>query len=83
MKTRHTVLCFLAAGLGLLLTGCIWTRLLTLKHQFADFERFVQVDDRDGLSFNLLKPVLLADDLRELLGAGWYLDGKVSGAKEM
>ena len=69
MNRRHFILCLLVASFGLLLTGCIWTRLLTLKNQFDNFERFVQVDDRDGLSFNMLKPVLLADDVRELLGA--------------
>ena len=70
MNARRGVFCFLVAGLAVVLTGCIWTRLLTLKHQFADFERFVQVDDRDGLAFNLLTPVLLDSDVCELLGAG-------------
>jgi hypothetical protein len=55
--------------LALLLTGCIWTRLLALKNQFADFDRFVKVDDQEGLSLHLLKPVLYSSDVRSLMEA--------------
>jgi hypothetical protein len=59
----------LAAALALSLTGCMWLRLLALKNQLADFDRFVQVDDRDGLAFRLVKPVLRVEDVRYLLDA--------------
>jgi len=53
----------LLAALCLLLGGCVYLRLLELKHQLADFDRFFAVDETDGLAFTMQKPVLLADDM--------------------
>jgi hypothetical protein len=56
--------------LGLLvfcLTGCIWTRLLSFKNQLADFDRYVKVEDRDGLTLHFIKPVLYSGDIQFLM----------------
>ncbi|HTB80303.1 MAG TPA: hypothetical protein VK717_05395 [Opitutaceae bacterium] len=53
----------LLLGACLLLEGCVYLRLLELKHQFADFDRFFAVDDSDGLTLTLKKPVLETEDL--------------------
>lgn len=42
-------------------------RLLAFKNQLADFDRYVRVDDYQGLSFHFLKPVVRSQDVRELL----------------
>jgi len=53
----------LLAALCLLLGGCVYLRLLELKHQFADFDRYFAVIETDGLTLTMKKPVLLVDDL--------------------
>jgi hypothetical protein len=69
MRTTRLSLCLLAGGLTLLLTGCIWLRLLAFKNQLVEFDRYVKVDDRHGLAFQFVKPVIRAGDVRELLEA--------------
>jgi hypothetical protein len=59
--------CLLLLGVtALLLTGCIWLRLLELKNQLAEFDRFVKVDERQGLTLHFVKPVVLSQDIRQL-----------------
>ena len=50
-------------ALCLLLGGCVYLRLLQLKYQLADFDRYFAVNETDGLAFTLKKPVLLTDDM--------------------
>jgi hypothetical protein len=64
---RRSGFCLLAGGLALLLTGCIWLRLLTFKNQLADFDRYVKASDQAGLVLQFVKPVLYCEDLVELL----------------
>jgi hypothetical protein len=72
------------AVLCLLLGGCVYLRLWELKHQLADFDHYFTVDETDGLTFTMQKPVLLTDDMAffglapestEQLGAAlrWHL----------
>ncbi|HKB90300.1 MAG TPA: hypothetical protein VKC60_07260 [Opitutaceae bacterium] len=51
------------AALSLCLSGCIYLRLLELKHQLADFDRNFQIQSADGVEFTCLHPVLLVDDM--------------------
>jgi hypothetical protein len=54
----------LAGGAAcLLLGGCIYLRLLELKHQLADFDRYFETDLRDGVKITCRKPVLLDEDM--------------------
>lgn len=64
-RASGRILCRLVPLLAacLLLEGCVYLRLLELKHQFADFDRFFAVDDSDGLTLTLKKPVLQTEDL--------------------
>jgi hypothetical protein len=59
----------LACSLALLLTGCFWTRLLAVKNQLGEFERYVRVDDQGGLALEFLKPVLYSSDVHALFDA--------------
>jgi hypothetical protein len=68
MKLKRQVLWLLVGLLALALTGCIWLRLLEFKNQLADFDKYVKVEDRHGLTLHFLKPVVLADDVQELAG---------------
>ncbi len=52
-----------AAGACLLLGGCIYLRLLELKRQLADFDRYFDVNLRQGVTIVCRKPVLLDEDL--------------------
>jgi hypothetical protein len=74
----------LLAVLCLLLGGCVYLRLLELKRQLADFDHYFAVDETNGLTFTMQKPVLLVDDMpffqlapesTEQLGAAmrWHL----------
>ena len=47
----------------LLLGGCVYLRLLQLKNQLADFDRYFSADLRDGVKLTLNKPVLLDEDM--------------------
>lgn len=54
------LLCIAAFALG----GCVYLRLLELKHQIASFDQNFSVQTDDGVRITCLKPVLLADDVR-------------------
>lgn len=51
------------ALLTLSLGGCVYLRLLELKNQLGDFDRFFTVDLRDGFKLTCLTPVLLDEDM--------------------
>lgn len=51
---------------SLLLSGCVYFRLLELKKQLADFDRHFTVQTAEGLRLNFLHPVLRQDDIRWL-----------------
>ncbi|MFA5058237.1 MAG: hypothetical protein WC485_09005 [Opitutaceae bacterium] len=54
----------LGGALGcLLLGGCIYLRLLEVKNQLADFDRYFETDLRDGLKLTCRTPVLLDEDM--------------------
>jgi hypothetical protein len=68
------------AAFALLLSGCVYLRLLQLKRQLADFDANFSVQLTSGLRLNCLKPVVLADDLRFI---GFYpANTKQLGAAE-
>ncbi len=90
---RRVVAFSLLASL-LLLSGCVYLRLLALKKQLADFDRNFAVETTDGFKLTLKNPVLLDEDLaffklapesRERLGLAerwhfrWQKDYKVAG----
>jgi len=60
---RHgtaVALALVASFLG----GCVYLRLLELKHQLAAFDRNFSVSADDGVRITCQSPVLLADDVR-------------------
>ena len=70
MTPKRFALLLLLSSLALLLTGCEWMRwlrLLSLKKQLAQLDRYVRVDDTNGLTLHFLKPVVYADDIRLLM----------------
>ncbi len=51
-------------GLSILsLSGCVYLRLLSLKKQFADFDRFVRVEVTDSFTAHFNKPVIYNEDI--------------------
>ena len=54
----------------LLASGCVYLRLLTLKDQFRDFDAQIEVVRQPPLGLRFSNPVLLAEDLDTLIGAG-------------
>lgn len=66
MNRRRGLLAGLLAP-AVRLTGCVWLRLLELKNQLAEFDRYVRVDDQRGLAFEFVKPVLYAKGVRARL----------------
>ena len=54
---------------ALLLSGCVWTRLLALKGQFKEFDRYVvAVDDGDALLLRFKEPCFRPEDIGYLFG---------------
>jgi hypothetical protein len=53
------ILGFVALSLG----GCVYLRLLELKNQLGDFDRFFEVDLHDGFKLTCKVPVLLDEDM--------------------
>jgi hypothetical protein len=60
---RRPFALLLLAG-ALLLSGCVYLRLLELKKQFAHFDENFKTDTTDGVRIDCLNPLLLADDVR-------------------
>ena len=54
------------ASLALFLSGCVFLRLLTFKHQLGAFERNFTLETTNGVRLGCLNPVLLSDDFRWL-----------------
>jgi hypothetical protein len=50
----------------LLLTGCVYLRLLEVKRQLGAFDRFFALETTDGIRLSCLTPVLLTGDFRWL-----------------
>jgi hypothetical protein len=63
LRFRSRSVFALALATLLLLSGCVYLRLLELKNQLADFDRFFAVDLHDGVKLTLKKPVLLDEDM--------------------
>ena len=78
----------LLLAMMLMLSGCVWLRLLEIKNQLADFDENVRIEVADQhFIVHLLKPVLFSDDFvylsklrpsrieKEPQGSyRWYLD---------
>ena len=75
MPRRPRVLLLIALGaVTLLLSGCVYLRLLQLKLQLGDFEKNFAVDTRDGLVLTFKHPVLLDEDVEKFFH--WVPDGR-------
>lgn len=69
MRIRRLSAIAAIAGAALLLSGCVWLRLLSLKDQFADFDRWIDVPDAPGIELRFRHPELYGDDLDTLIKA--------------
>ena len=56
----------LLAALLLSLNGCVYLRLLELKNQFAEFDKYFRVEAGEHFVVRFLHPVLYLDDFSEL-----------------
>lgn len=63
LRARRLSACALAA-LALLLGGCIYLRLLEMKLQLGQFDRYFALRPADGLVILCQKPVIRPDDVR-------------------
>ncbi len=57
---------FILLAAALLLSGCVYLRLLDLKKQFARFDENFTADTTDGVRIECLEPLLYTDDVRWL-----------------
>ncbi len=68
MKSRRPaawIRALLVAVCSLALGGCVYLRLLQLKNQLAQFDRYFEADTTVGLKLTLKEPVLLDKDFQE------------------
>lgn len=61
-RTRIPILALLLAA-SMLLGGCVYVRLVRIKHQLAEVEKTVTLGNRDGLTLSFGEPVLLPEDI--------------------
>ena len=61
MKRRFLSTVFIL-GLILTMTGCVFLRLLEMKNQMKDLDRYGHVKGQNGLVVTFLEPVLLMRD---------------------
>jgi hypothetical protein len=70
MPLKRLILFFLLGLLLVPLAGCVYLRLLEVKHQLADFEKHCILENRDALAVTFLKPVLRKEDILLLAKRG-------------
>ncbi|MEW6665694.1 MAG: hypothetical protein AB1512_10810 [Thermodesulfobacteriota bacterium] len=70
MPFRRFVAWFLLSALVIPIAGCVYLRLLEVKRQLADFEKYCSLENRDALVVIFHKPVLLKDDILLLARRG-------------
>ncbi|HEY1110391.1 MAG TPA: hypothetical protein VGE76_17200 [Opitutaceae bacterium] len=63
LSTR-LLLALAAASVALLLGGCVYLRLLELKKQLGQFDRFFLLQTHNGVALVCQQPVLTPDDVR-------------------
>lgn len=63
LSTR-LMLALAAACVALLLGGCVYLRLLELKKQLGQFERFFTLQTHNGVGLICQQPILTPDDIR-------------------
>ena len=64
--SKRTLPILILISCSLTLSGCVYLRLLKVKKQFKQFDKYVMVDKEDGLTFSFLQPILYADDIKWL-----------------
>jgi hypothetical protein len=63
-RRSHAAAAVAIAAAALLLGGCVYLRLLELKHQIAAFDRNFNVSTETGVRIECRHPVLLTDDVK-------------------
>ncbi len=63
-RARPLLAAILIVAVALLASGCVYLRLLELKHQIAAFDRNFTVETDDGVRIACRNPVLLTGDVR-------------------
>jgi hypothetical protein len=70
MPLKRIIFLFLLGALLVPLGGCVYLRLLEVKHQLADFEKHCVLENRDALAVIFLNPVLQKEDILHLAKRG-------------
>ena len=73
----------LAAGLCILLSGCLLQRVMTLQDQICDFENNFELSTIGGFQLRLLNPVILDRDVIFMAGVDPYRVTPMPGGQEM
>jgi hypothetical protein len=63
MRQKPALLMLAGLFVSLVLSGCVYVRLIQVKRQFAEVERHVIISSNEGLTFTLRQPVLLKKDI--------------------
>jgi hypothetical protein len=63
-KRRRTIRAVVLASFALLLSGCVYLRLLELKNQLGKFDEFFTLQTQDGLGIVCQSPVIRSSDIR-------------------
>lgn len=63
-RGRRKLLALVLASFALLLSGCVYLRLLELKNQIGKFDEFFTLQTQDGLAIVCQSPVIRTNDIR-------------------
>ena len=63
---KKILLVLILISCSLTVSGCVYLRLLKVKRQFKQFDKYVMVDKEDGLTLSFLQPILYKDDIKWL-----------------
>ena len=75
-KTKNSIFLYLALFTSLvMLSGCIFVRMLNVKDQLNDFDTNFDLNDEKGLTLVFKNPVLLSDDVI------WLMKGSPGSVK--
>ncbi len=63
---KKTLLLLTLIFCALTMSGCVYLRMLEVKKQFNQFDKYVEVDKENGLTLSFLDPILYDDDIKWL-----------------
>lgn len=66
LPSKKTLLILILICFSVTMSSCVYLRILALRKQFTQFDKYIVVDKKDGLTFSFLRPTLYGNDIKWL-----------------